>query len=92
MNTTGRKDDPVILMAEVTIGDREQSQWIMYPNINNGSDDGGFADFYWVIHLKTGWKLNVLAEKLNKWTVENPCYCLKKVEAVILTHVIKVDG
>lgn len=46
MNTTGRKDDPVILMAEVTIGDREQSQWIVYPNINNGSDDGGFADFY----------------------------------------------
>lgn len=64
----------------------------MYPNIINGLGDGGFADFYWVIHLKTGWKLNVLAEKLNKWTLENPCYCLKKAEAVILTQIIKVEG
>lgn len=44
-----------------------------------------------MVHLKTGRKLNVLVEKLHKWTVENYVIAWKETGAVILIHIIKPD-
>lgn len=39
MNTSERQDEPVVLMREATVADKDQSQCSMYPNIINVSLD-----------------------------------------------------